>query len=53
MKLTSSWETWLDQYINFNQFYEDLNTFIGQFEIIIPKPDLIFNVFEHHPKKEY
>jgi len=45
MKLPSSWETWLDQYINFRQFYTDLDTFINQFEVIIPKPELIFNVF--------
>ncbi|MEJ2544298.1 MAG: uracil-DNA glycosylase family protein [Calditrichaceae bacterium] len=45
MRLPLAWETWLDQYINFNQFYADLEIFINQFENIIPKPGLIFNVF--------
>ena len=45
MRLSNSWKTWLDQYINFRQFYNDLDSFINQFENIIPKPDLIFNVF--------
>lgn len=45
MKLPLAWETWLDQFINFNQFYADLDKFVNQFGIIIPKPNLIFNVF--------
>ena len=45
MKIPHAWETWLDQYINFKQFYTDLETFLNQFEIIIPKSELIFNVF--------
>lgn len=45
MNLPIVWETWLDQFINFKQFYFKLEAFINQFAIIIPKPDLIFNVF--------
>lgn len=45
MNLPLAWETWLDQFVNFNKFYADLESFIHQFEIIIPKPELIFNVF--------
>lgn len=45
MRLPSPWETWLDKYINFNQFYNDLDDFVSQYDIIIPRPELIFNVF--------
>jgi uracil-DNA glycosylase len=45
MKLPIAWETWLDQYINFNRFYIELETFLNQFKVIIPKSELIFNVF--------
>lgn len=45
MRLPNSWETWLDKYINFKQLYEDIDTFTNQFEIIIPNPEMIFNVF--------
>ncbi len=45
MNLPLAWETWLDQFIDFKQFYSMLETFIKQFETIIPNPNLIFNVF--------
>lgn len=45
MRLPNSWETWLDQYINFNTFYNDLDKFVDRFDTIMPEHDKVFNVF--------
>jgi len=47
MKLPLFWEHFLEPHFDFSLFYENLNTFVGSLDRIIPQRNSIFKVFEY------
>ncbi|MGD9486950.1 MAG: uracil-DNA glycosylase family protein [Calditrichaceae bacterium] len=45
MRLPESWEILLNPHLNMVEFYNSLDKFIEDYEILIPGKDLIFNAF--------
>jgi uracil-DNA glycosylase len=48
-RLPEEWQEFLSPYFDLPEFYEKLDTFIENHEIIIPEPQKIFNVFSYMP----
>ncbi|NOX87810.1 MAG: hypothetical protein GXO77_02210, partial [Calditrichaeota bacterium] len=49
MRLPVPWEEFLKPFLNLNEFYRDLELFLKPFPDILPRNDLIFNVFRQVP----
>ena len=45
MRLPAKWEIFLSGSIDFSSFYSELDSLLQKTEFIIPRPELIFNVF--------
>ncbi len=51
-RLPKIWEKFLAPYFSLNSFYNELDSFLQKYAIIIPKRELIFNVFNYMSPSE-